>query len=188
VFLGFAGVALLVGPDFLRQRLDLLAVAGSTGSSLLWAIGTSYARKAKFPSSTVVSAAMQMMSGGVLLLLTALLTGETSHLRVASITPRSLFALAYLIVFGSIVAFSVYVWLLTVSSPSRISTYAYVNPVVAVFLGWALAGEPLGIRTLVATAVILLGVALVSTRRKQTSTDTEPHKVDLGRTQEMAAD
>jgi len=188
VFLGFAGVALLVGPDFLRQRLDLLAVLAGTASSLLWAIGTSYARRVKFPSSTAVSAAMQMMSGGVLLLLTALLAGETSHLQVASITPRSFLALAYLIVFGSIIAFSVYVWLLTVSSPSRLSTYAYVNPVVAVFLGWALAGEPLGIRTVGATAIILLGVALVSTRRRQTTTDTEPDKIDLGRAQEMAAD
>ena len=104
-----------------------------------------------------------------MLLIASLLAGEASQVHVASITTRSVLSLAYLAVFGSIIAFTVYIWLLTVSTPSRISTYAYVNPVVAVLLGWAVAGEGLGVRTLAATAIILAGVALVSTRRKQSA-------------------
>lgn len=167
LFLGFAGVALLIGPDALRGHLDLLAAGAVLSSALLWTVGTSYSRAARMPSSTVLSAAMQMMSGGATLLISGLLAGEAGRFHLASITARSVLSLAYLIVFGSVIAFTVYTWLLTVSSPSRLSTYAYVNPVVAVLIGWALAGEALGLRTLVATAVILAGVALVSTRRKR---------------------
>jgi drug/metabolite transporter (DMT)-like permease len=169
LLLGFAGVALLIGPSVLGQRLDLLAAASVLSSALLWALGTSYTRSVRLPASTALSAAMQMVSGGVMLLIASLLAGEASQVHVASITTRSVLSLAYLAVFGSIIAFTVYIWLLTVSTPSRISTYAYVNPVVAVLLGWAVAGEGLGVRTLAATAIILAGVALVSTRRKQSA-------------------
>jgi drug/metabolite transporter (DMT)-like permease len=168
LLLGFAGVAVLIGPDVLRQRIDLLAAGAVLASALLWAAGTSYTRIATLPVSTGLSAAMQMIGGGVLLLLSGMLTGEGARFQIASLTTRSVLSLAYLIVFGSIIAFTVYVWLLTVSSPSRISTYAYVNPVVAVFLGWLAAGEGISIRTLAATTIILAGVALVNTRRKQT--------------------
>ena len=161
LLLGFAGVALLIGPDALRQRLDLLSAGGVLTSALLWAVGTSYTRVAKLP------AGMQMLSGGALLLLSGLLAGEGARIQVPSLTAKSVLALAYLIVFGSIIAFTVYMWLLTVSSPSRLSTYAYINPVVAVILGWLVAGEGLGLRTLAATAIILAGVAMVSTRRRQ---------------------
>jgi drug/metabolite transporter (DMT)-like permease len=169
LLLGFAGVALLIGPSALGRRLDLLAAGAVLSSALLWAVGTSYTRAVRMPTSTVLSAAMQMVSGGAMLLIIGVLTGEAAQIQVAAITLRSLLSLAYLIVFGSIIAFTVYIWLLTVSPPSRISTYAYVNPVVAVLLGWAVAGEALGVRTLAATAIILAGVALVSTRRKQPS-------------------
>jgi drug/metabolite transporter (DMT)-like permease len=167
LLLGFAGVALLIGPSALGGRLDLLAAAAVLSSALLWAVGTSYTRAVRMPSSTVLSAAMQMVSGGAMLLIGGLLTGEGAQVHLASITLRSVLSLAYLIVFGSIIAFTVYIWLLSVSSPSRLSTYAYVNPVVAVLLGWAAAGEAIGVRTLAATAIILAGVALVSARRKQ---------------------
>jgi drug/metabolite transporter (DMT)-like permease len=167
LLLGFAGVALLIGPIAFGQRVNLLAAGAVLSSALLWAVGTSYTRAVRMPASTVLSAAMQMISGGAMLLIAGLLAGEASRVQVASITARSVLSLAYLTVFGSIIAFTVYVWLLTVSSPSRISTYAYVNPVVAVLLGWAVAGEGLGVRTLAATSIILAGVGLVSTRRKQ---------------------
>jgi drug/metabolite transporter (DMT)-like permease len=170
LFLGFAGVALLIGPSVLGRHLDLLAAGAVLSSALLWAVGTSYTRAVRMPASTALSAAMQMVSGGAMLLIAGLLAGEAARVHVASITARSVISLAYLIVFGSIIAFTVYIWLLTVSSPSRLSTYAYVNPVVAVLLGWAAAGEALGVRTLAATAIILAGVALVSTRRKQAAT------------------
>ena len=166
LLLGFAGVALLIGPSMVGQRLDLLAAGAVLSSALFWAVGTSYVQRVRMPASTVLSAAMQMVGGGATLLIAGLLGGETARVHFASVTARSVLSLAYLIVFGSIIAFTVYIWLLTVSSPSRISTYAYVNPVVAVLLGWAVAGEGLGVRTLAATAIILVGVALVSTRRK----------------------
>jgi drug/metabolite transporter (DMT)-like permease len=169
LLLGFAGVAVLIGPDVLHQRIDFLAAGAVLLSALLWAMGTSYARTAKLPASTALSAAMQMISGGVLLLLCGKLTGEGARFQWAALTARSVLSLAYLIVFGSIIAFTVYVWLLTVSSPSRISTYAYVNPVVAVLLGWLVAREGLSFRTLAATTIILAGVALVNTRRKQSN-------------------
>jgi len=166
ILLGFGGVALLIGPDLFGQRLNLLAAGGVLASALLWAVGTGYTRRVRMPESKLLSAAMQMLSGGVLLLLIALFSGEVSGLHLAAVTARSALSLAYLIVLGSIVAFSVYTWLVSASSPSMLSTYAYVNPVIAVFLGWALASEALGVRTVVATAVIVAGVILVSTRRK----------------------
>ena len=166
ILLGFGGVALLIGPDALRQRLDLLVAAGVLSSALLWAVGTSYTRKVHLPSSKILSAAMQMICGGTLLVLVSALSGEAGHTQIHHVTARSVFALAYLIVFGSIVAFTVYTWLVSVSSPAMVSTYAYVNPVIAVFLGWTLASEPVGVRTLIATVVIVAGVILVSTRRK----------------------
>jgi len=167
LLLGFAGVAVLIGPGTLGQHLDLFAAGGALSSALFWAMGTSYTRAVRMPTSTALSAAMQMVSGGAMLLVSGLLAGEAARVHLAALTMKSVLSLAYLIVFGSIIAFTVYVWLLTVSSPSRISTYAYVNPVVAVLLGWALAGEQLGVRTLAATAIILAAVALVNTRRKR---------------------
>jgi len=115
-------------------------------------------------------------------------TGEGAHLDVAAITLRSALALAYLTVFGSIVAFTVYVWLLTVSSPSRVSTFAYVNPVVAVFLGWMLAGEAMGVRIVAATAVILMAVGLVNTSRKREAASISLRAIAASRPREMAAD
>jgi drug/metabolite transporter (DMT)-like permease len=167
ILLGFVGVVVLIGPDAFSQRLDMLAAAAVLSSALLWAVGTVYTRRVQLPSSKILSAAMQMVSGGTLLLITGLATGETRHFHSADLTAKSALSLLYLIVFGSIVAFTVYTWLVSVSRPSMVSTYAYVNPVIAVLLGWALAGEPLGMRTLVATAIIVAGVVLVTTRRKQ---------------------
>jgi drug/metabolite transporter (DMT)-like permease len=162
ILLGFGGVALLIGPSAWQRQLPWLPAAVVPFGTLLWVAGTSYTRRASLPSSKVLSAAMQMISGGALLLIAAWLTGEAHHLQPAAITLRSIVALAFLIVFGSIIAFTVYTWLVTVSSPSMVSTYAYVNPVVAVLIGWALADEPIGWRTIAAAAIILAGVALVS--------------------------
>lgn len=165
ILLGFAGVALLIGPDVLAQRLNLLAAGAALSSALLWAIGTAYVRRVNLPTSKLLSAAMQMICGGVLLLGFGGFAGERIHLH--QVTAVSILSLAYLIVFGSIVAFTVYTWLVSVSSPSMLSTYAYVNPAIAVLLGWAIAGEALGVRVLLATVVIVGGVILVSSRRSQ---------------------
>jgi drug/metabolite transporter (DMT)-like permease len=109
--------------------------------------------------------ATQMIGGGVLLLSAGLLAGEAPRLEPTMVSVRSLLALGYLVVFGSLVAFSAYVWLLRVSTPARVATYAYVNPVVALVLGWSVAGEPLTFRSLTAAAIIIGAVVVITTER-----------------------
>ena len=110
-----------------------------------------------------MSTAMQMLCGGGLLLLAGLLTGETDKFHLAAISPRSILSLLYLIVFGAIIGFTAFVWLLRVTTPARVSTYAYVNPVIALLLGWALAGEKLAGSSLLAAAIIVVAVVLIVT-------------------------
>src|SRR4029077_2868874 len=162
--LGFLGVAVLFGPDAWRHNgeLNLLGAAAVLAGTFAWAAGTIYMRNVKMPESPVLSSAMQMLAGGAALLLAAGMTGEAGEFHFAAVAARSWIALAYLTVFGSIIAFTAYSWLHTVASPSRVATYAYVNPVVAVVLGWALASEPMGWLTVLAMVIILAGVALVN--------------------------
>jgi drug/metabolite transporter (DMT)-like permease len=105
---------------------------------------------------------MEMIAGGILCLLVAALSGELREFSLAEVSARVALAWLYLVVFGSLVAFTAYIWLLGVTSIAKVGTYAYVNPIVAVLLGWAVLGEPVTLRTVVAAAVILLGVALVN--------------------------
>lgn len=164
LLLGFAGVAILIGPAAVESEhgLSLIGAATVLLGAFLWAAGTMYTQGAKLPASTTLSSAMQMVAGGIILFLVSLATGEGRQFHFFAVTLKSAMALAYLMVFGSLVAFTAFTWLHKVSSPTRNSTYAYVNPVVAVFLGWLLAGEAVGARTLIATAIILSGVALVN--------------------------
>jgi drug/metabolite transporter (DMT)-like permease len=179
--LGFIGVGVLFGPDAWRhnQELNLLSSGAVLFGTFIWAAGTIYMRSVKMPDSAVISSGMQMFAGGISLVIAATLTGEASRLHFAAVTGRSWLALAYLIVFGSIIAFTAYSWLHTVASPSRVSTYAYVNPVVAVLIGWALASEPIGVFTVLAMVIILVGVGLVNAGHKdehapaRTNRDTE---------------
>ena len=168
ILVGFIGVAILIGPDLWHSGsgLNLLATLAALGSSFLWAVGTLYTKRMPMPSSSVLAASTQMVTGGVWLLLAGFLAGEGQRVQLSSLTFKSVAALAYLTVFGSIIAFTAFTWLLTVASPSRVSTYAYVNPVVAVFLGWLLASETIGAHTVIATAIILAAVAMVNTRGK----------------------
>lgn len=170
--LGLAGVALLIGPD------AVLAVAGRgiTGvagsllillAAFLWANGSLYSRRAPRPASPLLGASMQMIAGGVLLLVLGLATGEGARLDVAAITPVSWVALAFLAVFGSVVAFSSYVWLLQVVRPELAATYAFVNPVVAVALGTFVAQEAFTARIGIVAALIVVAVALIVTAPKR---------------------
>ncbi len=158
--LGFVGVALLVdlggtgGADPIGSVALVLA-------ALSWAGGTLLARGAALPQHTLLAASMQMLAGGAILIVASVATGELSE--VGSLSAQSFAGWAYLVVFGSIVAFSAYGWLLRVAPTSLVATYAFVNPVVAVFLGWLLLGESLDARTLVAGSVIVAGVALIVT-------------------------
>ncbi|HEY0782456.1 MAG TPA: EamA family transporter [Thermoanaerobaculia bacterium] len=162
LLIGFAGLVLLVRPSG-GGNLDPLGVGAVLIASVAWAAGSIYSSRATVPSSPLLMTAMQMLAGGVLLLTASVVTGEPSRLVLSQVSGRSLLAVAYLIVFGALVAFTAYSWLLRVASPVLVSTYAYVNPVVAVFLGWAVMSEPLTRGTLVAAAVILAGVVLITT-------------------------
>lgn len=166
---GFMGVAVLFGPDAWRHNgeLNLLGAVAVPLGTFAWAAGTIYMRSVKMPESPVLSSAMQMLAGGASLLLAASVTGEAGQFHFAAVTARSWLALVYLTVFGSIVAFTAYTWLHMVASPSRVATYAYVNPVVAVLLGWALASEPMGWFTVLAMVIILAGVALVNSGHRE---------------------
>ena len=158
ISIGLVGVALLVGPS---GTLDALGAAVILLASLAWAAGSVYARVAPLPRAPVVSASLQMLTAGALLAVVAVATGELSHVRLGSISAASLAAVGFLIVFGSLVAFTAYAWLLNNASSSLLSTYAYVNPAVAVFLGWAFVGEHVGGIELVAGLVILSSVVLL---------------------------
>lgn len=161
--LGLAGLVWLVGPDAVMGggRVDFLGAAALVLASLTWAVGSIYSRHVAMPSPFLSSGMQMLVASGSLLLLGVAL-GEPWAFDAAAVTLRSVFGWVYLIVFGSIIGFSAYIWLLRASTPARVSTYAYVNPVVAVFLGWLLAAEPLTARTLVAAAVIVSGVALIT--------------------------
>ena len=173
--LGFVGVAVLFAPDALQHtgKMNVIGAGAVLLGTFIWAAGTIYMRNVKMPASPLLSSAMQMLAGGVSLLITAALTGEAGRFHLAAVTTRSWLAVIYLVAFGSITAFTAYTWLHTVAPPSRVSTYAYVNPVVAVLVGWALAAEPIGLFTLVAMVIILLGVALVNAERRE---EQEPER------------
>lgn len=166
VMLGLAGVALLIGPSNLLggERAEALGVTVVLLGALAWAIGSLYARRAPLPRPPLQVTAVEMLAGGSLLLIAATATGEWARLDLSGTSTRSLLALAYLIFFGAIVGFTAYGWLLTATTPAKVSTYAYVNPLVAVFLGWALAGEALTVQMMIAAAIIISSVALITTK------------------------
>ncbi len=162
---GFAGVTLLIGPAELAGagRVNLLGTAVVLVAAMAWASGSLYSRTGRLPASPLMGTAMEMLAGGVMLLAAGALAGELPRVHLAEISLRSALGLGFLIVFGSLVAFSAYIWLLRTTSAALVSTYAYVNPVVAVLLGWALAGEALTLRTVAAAAVIVAGVVVLTT-------------------------
>ncbi len=164
LMLGFGGVALLVGPAALSNArdLDVLAALVLVGASLSWAAGSVYSRVLPRPESASVGSGMQMLAGGVVLLIIGASSGELGRVDLSAVTTRSALSLAYLVMFGSLVGFTAYAWLLRVCTPAAVATYAYVNPMVAMFLGWLIAGEEFGPRMIVAAAVILSGVALIN--------------------------
>jgi len=163
--LGFAGMALLVGPKHLggAERVNPLGAFALVLASLAWAIGSIYSKHHPIPNSAMLGVAMQMVAGGTALLVVAGISGEYRELHLAQVTLRSWLALGYLAVFGSALGFSAYVYILKHGTAARVATYAFVNPVVALFLGWLLGGEALTLRTLLASAVILTAVILVIT-------------------------
>jgi drug/metabolite transporter (DMT)-like permease len=157
--LGLGGVALLVGPG--GGGTDLVGGLACVASAAAWAAGSLYARNAPLPSSPGAASGMEMLAGGALLAVVGLAVGEGGDFHLADVSAASAEAFAYLVVVGSIVAFSVFHWLLKNAPTSIVSTYAYVNPVVAVLLGAAFLGEPMTLRTLVAGLGIVASVVLI---------------------------
>lgn len=164
---GFAGVALLVAPTRMvgTSNLNPAVALVVLGAAVCWAAGSLYSRSGQLPASPLMGTAVEMLAGGALLILLGSVLGEWSHVHVHVISTRSLLGFAYLIVFGSLVGFTAYIWILRHTSTAVASTYAYVNPVVAVFAGWAFAGEAVTSRTLLAAAVIVVGVVIITTFR-----------------------
>lgn len=164
--IGFAGVALLASQlESSGAGPRIVGILALLVATFCWASGSIYARGAQFPKTQLLGTGMEMLAGGAGLMVLATATGEWSKLHIEAISLQSALGLAFLIVFGSLVAFSAYVWLLHHVSAARVSTYAYVNPVVAVFLGWAFANEPITPITLASAAIIIAAVALITISR-----------------------
>jgi drug/metabolite transporter (DMT)-like permease len=163
--LGFGGVALLVGRVETGGAEPWSALV-LLGASLAWASGSLYARTAPLPRRPMVGTAMQMLAGSVWLLAASLVAGEPARVQADMFTPQAVFAVVYLTFVGSLIGFTAYIWLLGVAPVSLVSTYAYVNPVVAVLLGWVVLDEPITSRLVVAGAAIVLAVALIASVRR----------------------
>ena len=163
IVVGIAGLAVLVGPSLFAEEgdLSLLGVVSLALAALTWSAGAMFSRRAAVPASPVRATAMQMIAGAVLSVIVGFIIGEHRQLSMDAISPTSLIAIGYLVLAGALVGFTAYLWLMRVSTPSRVATHAYVNPVVAVVLGWAILGEAVTTRTGVAMAIIVLAVVLI---------------------------
>jgi drug/metabolite transporter (DMT)-like permease len=182
--IGFAGVWLLIsgrtaggvaGTSDAGQWIGIIAVIFG---ALSWAAGSIYGLKSPVPKSSIQTAAMQMISGSISLLLVGLLRGEWSRFDPSAVSANSLFGVTYLIVFGSLIGFTAYSWLLKNAQPSMVATYAYVNPVIAVLLGWGIAGESLTAQMLIGAFIVVVSVMLITAQKteKKTEKNKEVHE------------
>jgi drug/metabolite transporter (DMT)-like permease len=173
LILGFGGLVLLVGPAHLggSERVNPTGAGILVVASFAWAWGSIYSKHHDLPNSPLLGVAMQSLAGGAALWIVGLLAGEGRQLHLAAVSVRSWIAITYLIVFGSGLGFTAYVYLLKKSTAARVGTYAFVNPVVALFLGWLGAGETITLRTALAAAVILTAVLLVITAPHKTAVE-----------------
>lgn len=168
VLIGFGGIALLVGPGELsgaQHSFDALGVLALTAASFFWAVGSLYSRNAPLPASPLLGTGMEMLAGGACLFILGTLTGEWRQLNLTAVSTASLLGLLYLILFGALVGFASYTWLLRNAPTPLVSTYAYVNPLIAIFIGNLLAHEPLTARILASALIIISAVALINTSR-----------------------
>ena len=167
LLLGFVGVTWLAAPweNPAHSGLNLGGVVAILLGCVSWGIGSIYSRHAKHGADAFLASSLQMLGGGAALLLTAFVCGDVSRFHFATVAPRSWLAFAYLICVGSLVGFSTFVWLMKNCQPARVATYAYVNPVVAVFLGWLLLDEKITSRTLVASVIVVTAVAIITVQK-----------------------
>src|SRR6476469_8882178 len=186
IAIGFAGVAILVGPSALggSGTLDPVGLAACLLAPIAWAGGSLFAsRRASLPGRPLVATGLQMVLGGLVLGVMATLSGEFGTFDATAVTRDSLIAFAYLTVIGSILAFTVYGWMLRAAPLPLVATYAYVNPVVAVILGWLVLGEAIEPRTVLAGGVIIFAVALIVTARGRMK---RPGQVEAGAAEAVA--
>ncbi|MGH7618265.1 MAG: EamA family transporter [Gemmatimonadaceae bacterium] len=167
IVVGLAGLGVLVGPSSFAAegRADAGAALVLVAASLAWACGSVFNRYGARPESAALSTGIQMIGGSAGLFVVGLVSGEMAKLHFNQVSAASWIGWLYLVTFGSLVGFTAYIFLLKTVSPAKASTYAYVNPLVAVFLGWAIAGEAVTARTLAAAAIILTGVAMITVSR-----------------------
>ena len=178
LILGLIGLAVLIGPAVINpgatgaanNGIRIAGVVILMIGEISWALGSVFAPHMDLPRSAALATAIEMLAAGVVFLVVSTLTGEPMTFDIGGVSGRSLASLIYLITFGSIVAFSAYIWLLKVSTPAKVATYAYVNPVIALLLGWAFAGERLSLRTAIASAIIISAVAVITTARGSRAT------------------
>jgi drug/metabolite transporter (DMT)-like permease len=173
LIIGFSGVFILIGPANITgsgQHLDTASVIMLLTAPFLWSLGSIYARGADMPKSSLMSTGMQMLAGSISLFIVSVLTGELSGFSFAQVSANSWWGLIYLITFGSLIGFVSYGYLLHNAPVSLTSTYAYVNPVVAVFLGWLLANEELNARIGIASAIIIGSVIFINVTRQMSAT------------------
>jgi drug/metabolite transporter (DMT)-like permease len=165
LLIGIGGVAVLMSRSLMlgSAPIDSRGAIALIFASMSWSVASVLSRKLPLPQSKVMSAGAQMLAGGILLTITAAAFGEFRGFHPAAISGRAWFALVYLIVFGSLIGFTAYVWLLHHESPTKVGTYAYVNPVVAVLLGYFFGGETLGMRTVLGTLFVLVSVLVITT-------------------------
>jgi drug/metabolite transporter (DMT)-like permease len=169
LLVGIGGVAVLVGHSMTlgEAPIDTAGACALIFAAISWSVAASLSRKLPLPAAKAMSSGAQMLAGGVFLTLTAALLGEFRGFHVQAVSRGAWLALAYLIVAGSIVGFTAYVWLIHHESPTKVGTYAYVNPVVAVLVGYFLGGEAIGPRTIVGTLLVLVSVAVITTIPKK---------------------
>jgi drug/metabolite transporter (DMT)-like permease len=181
LLVGFSGVAFLIGPvEFGGTReFGLLSGGIALAAAFFWSLGSIYTRNADLPNSTLLFTGMEMLMGSLGLFIVSALMGELSHFQIATTSTRSLLGLLYLVSFGSLVGFTSYAWLLRNAPVSLVSTYAYVNPVVAVLLGSIFAQEKLNARILIAALIIVGSVTMVNLAKKASPTpERKPGKLE----------
>ena len=182
LLIGIGGVAVLVShtTSFGEVPINTAGACALIFAAISWSVASALTRKLPLPEAKSMSSAAQMLAGGLLLAVTAALLGEFHGFRLQTVSRGAWFALAYLIVAGSIVAFTAYVWLIHHESPTRVGTYAYVNPVVAVLVGYFLGGEAIGLRTILGTALVLVSVVVITLtpgkRRESSAWRGEPQE------------
>lgn len=164
ILLGFLGIIFLIGPEKLAdyEHLNLTGIVALIFATASWAAGSIYSRHNPLPVNQNLNSALQMLFGGLFLLIFSVLSGEYASASLASVTPEGWLSWAYLVIFGSVIAFSAFVFLLKWSTPAKVSTYAYVNPVVAVLLGYLILGEPLTVNMLIGGGIIVLSVIIIT--------------------------